>query len=182
MTKKGGKIRAIELSVLSELMKNSRASDRELAKKLRKSQPTISRIRAKLEREGYIMEYTLIPDLTKLGYEIASVVFVRSKNHPNRKEMEKIKSVAHEWEKRLAFSSIMAIQGEGLGYQAMIVSFHRNFAGYREFIDQIKRFPYIDAGNVQSFLIGVNTAYAYRPLTFSTLARDILTLGRENKS
>lgn len=179
MANRSRRTRAIELSVLSELMKNSRTSDRELARKLRKSQPTISRIRAKLEREGYIMEYTLIPNLTKLGYEIASVVFVRSKNQPNRKEMEKIKSIAHEWEKKLAFSTIMAIQGEGLGHQAMIVSFHRSFAKYREFMDQVKQFSYIDVGNVQSFLIGVNTAYAYRPLTFSTLARDILTLERE---
>jgi len=182
VTRKSSRIRAIDLSVLSELMKNCRTSDRELARKLRKSQPTISRIRAKLEREGYIREYTLIPDLTRLGYEIASVVFVKSKNQPDREEMEKIRSIAQEWEKKLAFNTIMAIEGEGLGHQAMIVSFHRNFASYREFIDQIKRFPYIDVENVQSFLIGVNTAYAYRPLTFSTLAKDILTVKRENQS
>jgi len=179
LTKRHGEIRAIQLSVLSELMKNSRISDRELARKLRKSQPTISRTRAKLEQEGYIKEYTLIPNLTKLGYEIASVVFVRTKGHPDRAEMEKIKNIAHEWEKKLAFNSILAIQGEGLGHQAVIISFHRNFAAYRDFIDQIKSFPYIDIENVQSFLISVSTAYAYRSLTFSTLANDILVIAKE---
>jgi len=181
MTKRSGKVRAIELSVLSELMRNSRISDRELARKLRKSQPTMSRIRAKLEREGYIREYTLIPDFTKLGYEIASVVFVRSRYQPSLEKTEKIRKIAHKWEKKLAFNTIMAIEGEGLGHQAMLVSFHKNYASYREFIDHVKSFPYIDVENVQSFLIGVNTAYAYRPLTFSTLAKDILTMRRENQ-
>jgi Lrp/AsnC family leucine-responsive transcriptional regulator len=67
--KDGITLREIELRVLSELIKNSRISDRELGKKLRMSQPTVSRIRNKLENEGYIKEYTLIPDFQKLGYE-----------------------------------------------------------------------------------------------------------------
>jgi DNA-binding Lrp family transcriptional regulator len=46
----------IERRLISELMKNSRRSDRELAKALGTSQPTITR--GKLEREGIIKEYT----------------------------------------------------------------------------------------------------------------------------
>jgi DNA-binding Lrp family transcriptional regulator len=41
----------IERRLISELMKNSRRSDRELAKALGTSQPTITRTRGKLERE-----------------------------------------------------------------------------------------------------------------------------------
>jgi DNA-binding Lrp family transcriptional regulator len=55
----------IERRLISELMKNSRRSDRELAKALGTSQPTITRTRGKLEREGIIKEYTMIPDFTK---------------------------------------------------------------------------------------------------------------------
>jgi DNA-binding Lrp family transcriptional regulator len=47
-----GRIRDIELKILSELMKNARISDRELAKKIGVSQPTVSRIRSRLEKEG----------------------------------------------------------------------------------------------------------------------------------
>jgi DNA-binding Lrp family transcriptional regulator len=39
-------MREIELKVLSELMKNSRVSDRELAKKIGSSQPTVTRASA----------------------------------------------------------------------------------------------------------------------------------------
>ena len=62
-----GRIRDIELKILSELMKNARISDRELAKKIGVSQPTVSRIRSRLEKEGYIRGYTVLPNLRKLG-------------------------------------------------------------------------------------------------------------------
>ena len=39
-----------ELKLISELMKNSRRSDRELAKILQVSQPTVTRVRTKLEK------------------------------------------------------------------------------------------------------------------------------------
>lgn len=57
----------VELKLISELMKNSRRSYRELAKAVGVSQPTVSRTLKKLEKEGYIKEYTMIPDFLKLG-------------------------------------------------------------------------------------------------------------------
>ena len=42
----------VELKLISELMKNSRRSDRELAKTLGVSQPTVSRTLKRLETEG----------------------------------------------------------------------------------------------------------------------------------
>lgn len=43
-------MKEVELRLAAELMKNSRRSDRELAKALKVSQPTVSRMRNKLER------------------------------------------------------------------------------------------------------------------------------------
>lgn len=50
----------IELRLISELVKNSRRSDRELAKALGISQPTVSRIRVRLEKQGLI-DYSAVP-------------------------------------------------------------------------------------------------------------------------
>jgi DNA-binding Lrp family transcriptional regulator len=72
----------IELRLISELMKNSRRSDRELAKALGVSQPTVSRTIKRLEEEGYIKEYTMIPDFSKLGYEIMGITSLNVEEKP----------------------------------------------------------------------------------------------------
>jgi len=51
------------MKLLSELIKGSSRSDRELARVIGTSQPTVTRARAKLEKEGFIEEYTIIPNL-----------------------------------------------------------------------------------------------------------------------
>ncbi len=78
-----------ELKLISELMKNSRKSDRELAKVIGVSQPTITRTRARLEKEGYIREYTAIPDFRRLGYEIMAFIFVKPKEGLGAEELQK---------------------------------------------------------------------------------------------
>jgi len=64
------------MELLRELLKNSKRSDRDLARILGLSQPTVTRTRRKLERTGYVLEYTVIPDFTKLGYEIMAFTFM----------------------------------------------------------------------------------------------------------
>ncbi|MGC9346262.1 MAG: Lrp/AsnC family transcriptional regulator, partial [Candidatus Bathyarchaeales archaeon] len=61
------------IDLLYEFMKNSKRSDRELAKAVGVSQPTITRMRKNLEKLGYIREYTIMPALEKLGFEIITL-------------------------------------------------------------------------------------------------------------
>ena len=65
----------IKLKLMTELLKNSHRSDRELARALGTSQPTVSRTREKLEKEGYINEYQIIPNFQKLGYHLFALTF-----------------------------------------------------------------------------------------------------------
>jgi DNA-binding Lrp family transcriptional regulator len=62
--------------LVSELMKNSRRSNKQLAKGIGRSQPTVSGIFKKMEKQGLIRENTLIPDCNKLGYEIVAFTFM----------------------------------------------------------------------------------------------------------
>jgi len=57
-------LKDVELKSISELMKSSRRSDRELAKAIGVSQPTISRTIKRLEKEKLIKEYTMISQKT----------------------------------------------------------------------------------------------------------------------
>jgi DNA-binding Lrp family transcriptional regulator len=50
------------MSLLLELLKDSKRSDRELAKVLGVSQPTVSRMRSRLVKEGVIRDFTVVPD------------------------------------------------------------------------------------------------------------------------
>jgi len=54
------KLKPLDCKILSELMKDARISDRQMAKILGVSQPTVSRRRVALERE-VIDGYTAIP-------------------------------------------------------------------------------------------------------------------------
>jgi DNA-binding Lrp family transcriptional regulator len=65
-----------KVKLLFELMKNARRSDRELAKALKISQPTVTRKRKMLEKDKLVREYTIIPDLEKIGYEFVALTFL----------------------------------------------------------------------------------------------------------
>lgn len=70
------KLDNIGYKILFELIKDSKISDRKLAKKIGLSQPTVTRRRARLDKEGLI-DYTGIPNLVKLGFEIVAFQFMR---------------------------------------------------------------------------------------------------------
>ena len=85
------------LKLVSEMLKNSKKSDRELAGILGVSQPTVSRTRARIEKE-YIKTYTIIPDFEKLGYQIMAFTFAKTKAYPENAaiaEITKISAVAN---------------------------------------------------------------------------------------
>lgn len=169
----------VELKLLSELMKNSRRSDRDLAKTIGISQPTATRIRSKLEKQGYIREYTIIPDFHQLGYEIAALTFANLKEEPTPEEIDKVRQIEREMKKKTAFQSIMIAKGLGLGYEIVIAAFHENYASFMDFIQMIKQCSFVDPSSVDSFVISLTDEH-YRHLTFATLAKHMLTL-KKNK-
>jgi DNA-binding Lrp family transcriptional regulator len=164
-----------ELKLISELMKNSRRSDRELAKAIGTSQPTVSRMISRLEKEGVVREYTVIPDFQKLGYSLAALTFGRVKDEFRRPEM--LDAARRKFVKSFnetAFEVILDERGRGMEYDGVIVSFHRSYSEYTDFKRWIKQMPFIDASRLDSFLIDLNDKVHHRYLTFSYLAKHVL--------
>src|SRR3972149_3180018 len=64
--------------LLFELIKNSKRSDRDLGKTLNMSQPTVTRLRKVLEKEA-MSQYTIIPNLSYLDFDILAFTFARTK-------------------------------------------------------------------------------------------------------
>jgi DNA-binding Lrp family transcriptional regulator len=125
--------RDLTKKILVELLRNSKESDRNLAKKLRISQPTLTRIRRKLERDGVIRQYTFIPDFRKIGLEILAFTFVKMNPKIRSEElMSKIKEYAAK------FSNVIyASTGEGMSMTGVIISLHKD---YRDYVQKLNLF------------------------------------------
>ena len=126
-------LKPIDYKILFELMKDSHRSDRQLAKSLGVSQPTVTRRRAMLE-ENYIEGYTVIPKFGQIGFEIAALTFIKSKLKfkIGDEKAEALKNMKHWYMKQP--NVILVLDGRGMGWDAVCISLHENFANFAEFI------------------------------------------------
>jgi DNA-binding Lrp family transcriptional regulator len=145
-------LKETELKILFELIKGARRSDRELAKAIRVSQPTVTRSRTKLEKAGFVKEYTIIPDLGKMGYELLVFTFMSF-----AEDKPELFDKAREWIKKQP-SVIFANNGEGPGMNSMMLSLHKNYASYTHLVTDLRRDWQPNLTNIQSFMISL-----YRP-------------------
>ncbi len=126
-------LKTIDYKLMFELMKDSHRSDRQLAKALGVSQPTVTRRRAILE-ENYIDGYTIIPKFGKIGFEIAAFTFLKSKlKQKTGQEKEEALKKLNEWYTKQP--NVLLVQhGRGMGWDAICISVHKSFSDFAEFI------------------------------------------------
>jgi Lrp/AsnC family transcriptional regulator for asnA, asnC and gidA len=172
-------LRDIELKLVAELIKGSRRSDRELAKQLHISQPTVTRIRNKLEKEGIVREYTMIPNFNRLGYQIVSITFAKLEEPVSQKTMDETRRHSREMEKENPSPTIVAMRGIGCNADYVSVAFHRNYSEYSLYLGYIRRFPHLKVDEIKSFLIDLQDESHFRYLTLSVFA-DYLLRTKEN--
>lgn len=163
-------MKEIELKLVCELMKNSRRSDRELAKVLGVSQPTVSRVMKKLEKEGVIREYTMIPDFAKLGFEIMSMDFAKLQEPISEGKLMEIRKQVRQTLQKEPLSTIVGMSGMGCNADRVVVAFHEDYSTYMEYLNKIKQHPLVIVEEIKSFLINLNDRSQYLPLTLSSLA------------
>jgi len=167
-------MKEVELRLVSELMKNSRRSDRDLAKAIGVSQPTVTRIRTRLEKEGCLKEYTVIPDFNKLGYEIMAFTFIKFSRMLTPEEVDNAKKAAREFSQDRPLEIVMIERGMGLDCHGVYVSFHKNYSSYIDFKEWLRKRLSLSISDTQSFIISLADKVRYRPLTFFTLAKHLL--------
>jgi DNA-binding Lrp family transcriptional regulator len=155
-------------------MKNGRKSDRELAKDVGVSQPTVTRTRKRLEQEGVVKEYTIIPDFRKLGFEIAAVTLVKFGRELSAEEYEELRRYSKDYEKKRSGAVLMAMNGMGLGYSRVFIQFYENYASYVKSMEDIGPVPYVDHHHVDSFMISLVDEKHFQPLTLSVIANYLL--------
>jgi DNA-binding Lrp family transcriptional regulator len=157
----------VALKLLFELIKNSKRSDRELAKILGVSQPTITRMRQKLEKKT-IKEYTAIPDWVELGYELMAFTFF-SMIAPPKERQEAIRK-AKDWVMKHP-NIIFASSGDGMGKSDMCVSFHKNYTSFANFIADCQ----VEWGerlkDMHFFIVSLKGGVALKPFSFKYLEK-----------
>ena len=166
-------MKELERKLLSELMRKSRRSDRELAKAIGTSQPTTTRLRNKLEKEGYIREYTVIPNFSKIGYTIMALNFIKFNSKTTNQEIEEFKEEHADRMGKDPFGIVLIQRGIGLGYDAVVASFHKDYASYDDFTSITRQNMSKDVVEMNSFLISIEESNTMLP-SFSFLSRHML--------
>ena len=159
------------LELLKLLMKNSRLSDREIAKRLKFSQPTVTRLRRSLEKQGYVKSYTIVPNFEKIGYKILAFTFASLKAYPDRKKAIEIVQKAVKWLDKHP-NVIYSNDGHGLGKDIVIVSFHKDYDDYTRFMHEYA----LDWGEIissfESFMTNLKSEFIMRKFDLTYLADD----------
>ncbi|MFQ6065201.1 MAG: winged helix-turn-helix transcriptional regulator [Candidatus Bathyarchaeia archaeon] len=137
--------------LLRELLKNSRRSDRELAKVLKVSQPTITRTRHRLEKDGLIEDYTIIPNFRSMGFELLTINFAKLKPGILLSE---IKDRANEYIAKFP-NTLFASGGAGMGMNAVSISLFRNFTEYQERVNLFRTEWKEIIADLQSFIVPI---------------------------
>lgn len=153
-----------EIKLLVELLKNSKKSDREIASILGVSQPTVSRTRTKLERERVIQEYSILPDLTKLGFELLAITTVSF----TVERTEKFKERAQVWMKKHP-SILFSSRAQGMGKDGVIISVHKDFTDYDSFIIAVKSDWADSVKDFESIIISIK-GFQAKPFSFKYLS------------
>jgi DNA-binding Lrp family transcriptional regulator len=141
------------MNLLWELVKDSKRSDRELAKVLGVSQPTVTRMRNKLVKDGMVTQFTAIPDFPRMGYEVAAFTFVKIKLGPefDRPEMRKKGKEFAMKQPNIVYSTGC----EGMGMNGLIVSVHKDYSDYYQFIIELRGAWAAEMLDIQSFLVSI---------------------------
>jgi DNA-binding Lrp family transcriptional regulator len=115
-----------DLRVLFSLLTQSNKSDRALAKGLGISNTSLSKRRKKLEKDGYIKEYTIIPDLHRMGIELIVFHFSSTPEVLTTSQLELARSFAKRYPEVLGLFEERSHEGTSwFGITA-----HKNYDDY----------------------------------------------------
>jgi DNA-binding Lrp family transcriptional regulator len=165
-----GKLKTIDYELLWELMKDSRRSDRQLAKALGTSQPTVTRRRAIIEK-SFIEGYTAIPKWEKIGFELIAFSFVKHKIKYAKPDVrEAAFRKVEEWMMKQP-NVILAIDGQGMGWDGVFVSFHKSYSDFADFMRKHNSELSDFLIDTQSFIAGITSATIRKPFHLKYLEK-----------
>ena len=161
----------IDYAIMRELIQNPRLSDRQVAKILRVSQPTVTRRRTQIEKDR-LVEYTGIPDFGRMGFEIMAFTYGTwkfDKSSDTKVQAAKDFIAKHP-------SIVFVSAGRSEFGDRVAISVHKDYSEYSKFMDDIRQEWAELMGDPKTFIISLKTDNIVRRLTFKYLMD---TLGKK---
>ena len=141
-----------EKQVLTELLRNCKISDQEIARRLKTSRPTIFKIRQRLEKNGVIKGYFPFINFEKMNLNLQAVILYRWRDYSKTEELEKIVKFIKTMPEVILF-----IKGEGMGSKTdLVISIHEDLKDYERFIRKLKYEWKDNVEGVEVFLSSIN--------------------------
>ena len=157
-----------EKTVFAELLISGRKPDKHIAQERKISQPTVTRIRQKLERDKYIQAYHATPDFKKMNLNV--VVFTTfTWNDYSKKEIADNAVNDIVANPKVIFIS----RGNGFsGRTAVMITMHDNIGSYEDFLVDLKSKwgKYMD--NVDQFVS--STENIFKPFEYHHSVLEVL--------
>ena len=133
------------------------------------SQPTVSRRRAFIERE-LIDGYTAVPKWEKLGYEILAITLIKTKSGLASKEKyAAVRKRGLEWLMKQP-NIIMSGGCRGMGVSAFMISVHKNYSDYDEFMYKYRLELADTVEDLQTVIVNLAGREILKPLNLKYLA------------
>jgi len=155
--------------LLFELIKNSKNSDRNIAKILGVSQPTVTRMRKKLEEKA-IIEYTVTPNLTELGYELMAVTFVNTRG--DVKSEEERGEALEKWMMEQP-NIVFACDGNGMGMNGVMVSIHKDYTDFLKLVMKLRTEWSETLREIKTFVSSIKGGVVLKPYSLKYLEKVV---------
>jgi len=120
--------------LIKELILNSRRSDRDLAKEIKVTQPTVGRIRKTIEKENYLSGYTATPNLSKINIELIAFTTLKWTDYNKTDKLRQFEDFI-----RKSDLTFFSAPGEGFnGKTKIMMTFHKDYKNYELFLRSIR--------------------------------------------
>jgi len=126
------------------------------------SQPTVTRTRSKLEKEGWIQEYTIVPNFEKMDIQLMAITIFKTRYLPGAVDRGKKASMTRP-------NIIFSARAEGMGGRnVVVISLHQTYPHYADFLENIMEEYTDDIETYDTLLVSMKGRVA-KPLSLSYL-------------
>jgi hypothetical protein len=105
-----------------------------------------------------------------------AVTLFKYKKRFDAEKIKKAKKILGESFTEGPFDIIMAERGMGGGHNAIMMSIHRDYKSFMGLMGWAQQFYDLELAEFESFLVNLTGEVRYQPLTFSFLAKHLLTV------